>query len=80
MELNQLTEFMGWCAIVNIGFITVIALFLLICKNFVMHSHQLMFKISDESLEKIYFKFLAHYKLVVIVFNIAPYMALKLMA
>ena len=42
--------------------------------------HSKLFKISKEKLDAMYFNFLANYKLAIFIFNLAPYIALKIMA
>ena len=41
--------------------------------------HEAFFGVSEESLLKAYFNFLAHYKILTLIFIVAPYIALKIM-
>jgi len=40
--------------------------------------HASMFKLEQEDLSKAYFRYLANYKILVIVFNLVPYLALRI--
>jgi hypothetical protein len=79
MTLSQLTEFMGWASVINMGFLVVVSLALVSMKNAIASIHSKMFGIEENELVIIYFKYLASYKTLTLVFFIAPYLALKLM-
>jgi hypothetical protein len=40
--------------------------------------HAKMFGLSEENLSRAYFQFLAQYEIAIIVFNLAPYLALRI--
>lgn len=79
MGFYEFTMFLGWCTVVNIGILVFATLFLILFKRFVIRFHSQAFGIDASELPKIYFNYLANYKIVVLVFNFAPYIALKIM-
>ncbi len=42
--------------------------------------HAAMFNLSEEDVSRAYFRYFAHYKLLIVVFNLAPYIALRIVA
>ena len=79
MTLPQLTELLGWVAILNFGFLLLMLLILTTMKESCLSIHSKMFGMSEQELNRAYFHYLAQYKIVVLVFNIVPWLALKIM-
>lgn len=78
-NLNEITEFFAWCSLINISILCFTTLFITLFKNFVVNVHAKMFSIDSSQLPKLYFKYLANYKVAILIFNLVPYIALKLM-
>lgn len=79
ITLSQLTELLGWASILNIGYLLFATVILVSMKPFITSMHSKMFDIPASELPPIYFKFLANYKVVSLVFTVFPYIALKIM-
>ncbi len=79
ITVEQLTEFFGWTALLNIGFLVVVTLLMVVLKSTIIYIHQRLFTISDDALPIIYFRFLATYKVLSLIFSVVPYIALKIM-
>ncbi len=80
MTLDQYTEFFGLCSIINMGLFAATTAAVMLLKNTVSKIHAKLFNVEESALPKIYFKYIAIYKLLIIVFNIVPYVALKAMS
>ncbi len=78
ITLYSLTEFFGWCTIINILVLALTTLMLVANRGFVVKTHKKMFGLSEVDLTKAYFNYLALFKIAVIVFNLVPYLALKI--
>ncbi|MFY9178552.1 MAG: DUF6868 family protein [Venatoribacter sp.] len=78
--IAQLTEFLGWASILNLGYLLLATLMVVGFKRPVMSVHKLFFKLDDASMELKYFEFLSHYKVATFVLTVIPYLALKIMA
>ncbi len=78
-SIEALTQFFGWCAVINIGFLLFASFFLAFMRGFVLNVHTRMFALSKEDVLRAYFQYLAQYKIVALVFSVVPYVALKLM-
>ena len=79
-NIQVITTFLGWCTIINLGIYIFTSIMLIILKEPVKKIHSKLFTISSEKLDKVYFNYLANYKLAILFLNIAPYLALKIMA
>lgn len=79
-DINTLTTFFGWCSVINIIILIFSSLSLVLFKGFIIKVHSNLLSINQEDLPKLYFKYLSNYKIGVVIFNVVPYFALKLMA
>ena len=79
MELGELMTFLGWCTVLNLGFYLVSVLFVVVFKGLTMRLHSQITGVEVVALPTLYFTFLGHFKLGIILFNLTPYLALKLM-
>lgn len=80
MDINTLTTFLGWCAILNIGVLLFSTAAVLLMRETISNIHSKMFGVSESNLPSAYFRYLANFKIAIIVLNIVPYFALKLMS
>lgn len=79
-SIETLTTFFGWCTVLNIGFLAVGSIKIMAMRDSMARIHSRMFKVSEDDLPRIYFQWLAGYKSATFMLNLAPYVALKLMA
>ncbi|TWU42622.1 DUF6868 family protein [Novipirellula artificiosorum] len=79
MTTETLASFLGWCLVINFSVLVLATLSLVLGGKSVRRIHAQLFPIDEEQLPPIYFQFLANYKLAIFVFNLAPYLALKIM-
>ncbi len=80
MSLETLTAFFGWCTVVNFGVLLLSTIALAVGRDSVAKIHAKMFALEEAALKPIYFQYLAHYKIIALALNLAPYVALKLLA
>lgn len=77
-DMNTLTEFLGWCSIINISILFLSTVALAVARKPVSSIHSKMFGVSESDLPSTYMQYLGNYKILIIVLNIAPYIALKI--
>lgn len=80
ISLALLTEFFGWLAILNIAMLLLAGFVLLTMRSFIIGIHSRLFKVSEEQLPTLYFKYLTGYQRLTLIFAIAPYLSLKIIA
>jgi len=79
ITLSQLTELLGWASVLNIGFLLFATMLLISMKTIVTSIHSKLFAIPEHELSLIYFKYMANYKMLSLIFIVCPYLSLKLM-
>ncbi|MCI5221141.1 MAG: hypothetical protein D3924_00305 [Candidatus Electrothrix sp. AR4] len=78
-SLQTLAVFFGWATIINIGLLLVATVAMVFLRSTITNFHAKNFGLSEAELTPIYFQFLANYKIAIIVLNLVPYIALKIM-
>ena len=80
MTIETLTELFGWITVINMGLLIFSTIMLLLMKGMANKIHSKMFAVDEKDLNRMYFDYLGRFKILVIVFNLTPYIALKIMA
>ena len=79
MTLETLTTFFGWMAVINIAYLAFATVAMIGMQSWMISVHQRMFGIDEKDLKLTYFNWAGNYKIMAMVFALAPYIALKLM-
>lgn len=79
MTLDQLTEFFKWMTIINIGIFILSAVLTIALKKVVCRIHGNLFGIKEEKISIISYEYLGTYRVLILVFNIVPYISLMCM-
>ena len=79
ITIETMIEFLGWCSVINIGMLIFYSIFIIIFTDTMVKIHTKMLDLDKNYLNQAYFKYLAQYKIIIIIFNIVPYFALKIM-
>ncbi len=79
MDKAQVTELFQWMALINIGILVFSTIMLISLKKFVAQSHARLFGLQAEQVGIAGYAWLGGFKIFVIVFNITPYLALRLL-
>ena len=80
MTIEALTELLGWASVINIAILFFSTLGVISMRGAITGFHSKLFGLDEKDLGRAYFQYLAQYKIAIIVLNIAPYIALKIMA
>ena len=79
ISIDTVREFFGWCTVINISILLIATIFIVFARTTVSNIHSKLFKLGDADLSHSYFQFLGQYKLAIYVFNLVPYIALRIM-
>jgi hypothetical protein len=79
ITISQLTELLGWASVINVGYLFLATIILMFMRGTVSSIHSKMLDIDEKELSSKYFDFLSNYKILTLVFMVAPYIALKIM-
>jgi hypothetical protein len=81
MDMRKLTRFFLWCTIINGALLIVsFAVFAIGGTEFVYEMHGKWFAVPPETFNAILYLFLGIYKVAILIFNLVPYAALKIVA
>lgn len=80
MDVQMLTDFFLWCMIVNVIVYAWAALWLIIAPDFVFRMQGRLLSVTRERFDGAVYAYLGAYKLLIIVFNFTPYVALSIIA
>ena len=76
MDIQKLTSFFMWCTIINGALLVLsVAIFVLV-PDLVYPTHNKLFPVSREAFDVAIYSFLGLFKIVWLVFNAVPYVAL----
>ncbi len=78
-SIETLAAFLGWCTVINFGMLIFASLLLAYMRGSIAKIHGSMFALDDADLSRAYFQYLAQYKILIFVFNLIPYLALRIM-
>jgi hypothetical protein len=78
MDIETLRLFLGWVTVFNIGILLFSTLMVVTFKKRVAAIHGRMFSLKEEAVLPMYFQYLAQYKTLTLIFNLVPYLVLRL--
>ncbi len=79
-SLQTVTAFFGWTTVINFVLLAVSTIALIAMRGFISRVHAKMFGLDPEDVSRDYVRYLAQYKIAIIVFSLVPYIALKFMS
>lgn len=80
MNIEALRAFLAWCTAINLGLLILSSIVLVLCRDPISRWHRKLFGLDEAFLQRTYFRYLADYKIAILVFNLIPYLALRIMA
>ncbi len=79
MNIEIFAGVLGWCSIINIGLLVLSAGIVVRFREKLTKMYAKIFGLDEKEVSKIYVSYLEHYEAAILMFNIVPYFALKLM-
>jgi hypothetical protein len=80
MEINLeiIRHVLGWCAVMNFAILMLWFLVYTIAPGLIYNTHGKLLNISNERITEIHYSGMLFFKLSIFLFNIAPYLALRI--
>lgn len=78
MTLELIRTALGWCTLINFGILWVWALVFVVGHGWMYRFHGRLFAMSEERFNAIHYAGMTGFKLLVIVFNLVPWIALHI--
>ena len=76
MDMELLKEFFKWCTILNIVLYMYVALLIAFMSDWIFKVHSKLFSLERGEFNTVLYSFLGLYKIIIIVFNLVPYLVL----
>ncbi len=80
MTMQTLKEFFMWCTIINLGLMAYWVLVCMLAPDLVYRVQSKFFPLPRETFDIIIYSFLGLFKIIFIVFNLVPYLALLIIS
>ncbi|NLV25269.1 MAG: hypothetical protein GXY54_10865 [Deltaproteobacteria bacterium] len=78
MDMEILSRFFLWCAILNLSMVSLSFLIAAGAGDFVYRLHSRWFPMPRETFNAIFYSFIGGYKILTFVFNVIPWIALTI--
>lgn len=78
MDLGKIQEFLQWSLIVNLAIYIISIVLVLTLRDFMCKMHGKLFGLSEESVKKIVYLYFGIYKIIIISFNLTPWIAIQI--
>ena len=78
MSAELVREVLGWCSLINLGLLLWWFLFLAFAHDWTYRIHSKWFRLSMERFDAIHYAGMAFFKIGIIIFNLVPYLALRI--
>lgn len=79
-SIETIRVFLGWCTAINMGMLLLATVIMATGIKTITGWNASMFDMEADDVKNEYFRYLATYKALVLVFNLVPYVALRIMA
>lgn len=80
MSVEIITAVLGWCTLINFALLAWWLLFVVFAHDWTYRVNARWFKLSEEKFDSIHYTLMGSFKMLVIVFNLVPYLALRIVA
>ncbi len=78
MTLEAIRDVLAWCSAINLGLLLFWWLWFMLAHDFMYRFHGRWFKLSVEKFDAINYALIGFFKIGIILFNIVPYLALRI--
>jgi hypothetical protein len=78
MAVEIIREILAWCSVINLGLLLFWVLWLKLAHDLVYRIHGKWFKLSTERFDEIHYQGMLFFKILIFLFNITPYLALRI--
>lgn len=80
LTTDTLRQFFGWATVLNMGMLIFSSIMLAVLRGKITKLQSRLFGLGEKELTLAAYQYLANYKVLVLVFNAVPYLALKIMS
>lgn len=78
MTLETIRAALGWCTVINGGILLLWFIVFTVAHDWIHRMHGKWFQLSKERFDEIHYQSMSFFKLSIFLFNLAPYLALRI--
>ncbi len=78
MTVEVIRDALAWCSVINLGILLFGWLWFMLGHDFIYRFHGKWFKLSTEKFDATHYALMGFFKIGIILFNIVPYLALRI--
>ncbi len=78
MAVDTIRDVLGWCAVINLGLLLWWFLFFMLAHDWIYRIHGKWFKLPVERFDALHYAGMAFFKICILLFNIVPYLAIRI--
>jgi hypothetical protein len=78
MELEMIRAFFAWCSVINMGLLLLWAMFFMFAHDWTYRIHSKWFNMPIDKFDTMHYAGIALFKMGVLLFNLVPYFALRI--
>ena len=78
MNIEFIQQFLAWSLVINIAILAVSSIMLVVLRDTITNIHSKFSGVPKTQLPGEYFRYIANFKVAIIVFNLTPYLALRI--
>ena len=78
MTFETIRAVFAWCSVINIGLLLWWLVFYVLARDWMYQLHCKWFKISEERFDTIHYAGMAIFKIGIFLFNLVPYLAMRI--
>ena len=78
MTIEATRALLGWCTLINGGILLLWFMMFILAHNWIYGMHGRWFQLSKERFDEIHYKSMTFFKLSILLFNLTPYLALRI--
>lgn len=76
--MEEIRSILAWCTLINTGLLLWWLLFFIFAHDWMYKFHRRWFSLSVEKFDSIHYSGMAFFKSVIILFNLVPYLAMRI--
>ncbi len=78
MTIEITRDVLAWCSVINVGILLFWWVWFMLAHDFMYQLHGKWFKLSVERFDAIHYSLMGFFKVGIILFNLVPYFALRI--
>lgn len=78
MTFELIRDIFAWCTVIHIGLLACWGVMFFIMPDFIFRIHSRLFEMERRDFNKIHYTGMAYYKILIFVFCLVPYLAMRI--